>query len=187
MSLTYLLASLPFLQLGSPPPVAPEELLRRAQPVLSPPELLTLKDLLETGGRHAEHPFARAWRALETQLRNAVATARAQRLKRLPDPWLKPFPGVIRLDIRNAVEEAFQSPSPLERERKLDRSRWILLDELAGHDPFTLDTLFAYALRLRMVARWAALRPETGETVLHKEIERLFQSLPLSPISGTPA
>jgi hypothetical protein len=187
MSLTYLLASLPFLTLGNPPPLQPEDLLARALPHLSPAEAEILRDLLSTGGQRANHPFALAWRSLDTQMRNAIVLVRAQRLKRLPDPFLRPVEGTVRLDIRAAVEEAFQAPNPMERERRFDRARWRLLDELAGPDPFTLESLFAYALKLRLVVRWAALRPDVGEAVLDREVEHLLQSTPLTRLSGTSA
>jgi len=185
MSLTYLIASLPFLQFGNPPTLQPEELLRIARDHLSPADWETLKDLLETGGQQAPHSFARQWRNLETQIRNAIASARAQRLKRPVEPYLKSVSGTLRLDIPTAVEEAFQTPSPLERERKLDRCRWRLLEEMAGPDPFTLEALFAYALRLRIAIRWANLQPETGEAVLNEQVQRILHPTALPRSSGT--
>ena len=49
---------------------------------------------------------------------------------------------------------------PLERELALDRHRWALLDEMAAAPPFGVQAVFAYALKLRIVEKWAALSDE---------------------------
>lgn len=161
----FLIASLPLLQLGQRPPIALPAFLQACGEHLTPEQMAVLRDLLETDGRHSQDPFARAWFDCETELRNASVRLRARRRGVSPESFLRPQSGG-RVFLQTAVAEAFQAPDPLEREKALDRLRWRLLDELAGLDPFSLEVVYSYVLKLRLAWRWASFDPDKGAALL---------------------
>ncbi len=159
MNLYYLIASLPALEMEHAPALAPDAFAALCREHLAPAEAEAAAALAE--GRDSDHPYARAWRNTETLLRNAAARQRA--LRRGTDAALhqRPADGCdVRLE--RAVEEAFQAPDPLQRERRLDALRWRLAEELQGFDPLDARVVLAYALKLRLAVRWAARTPEAG-------------------------
>ncbi len=159
---TYLIASLPRLELGAVPPLDADELLERCRATLPERDVAELVAFTEGAdgphgaGAGAAGATAASWRALETQIRNGVARRRAQRLGVPAEPHRRPHAG-YRGDIDAAVDAAFEQPDPMARERELDALRWRLLDDLAAVDPWGLPFVLAYAMRLRLAQRWAAL------------------------------
>jgi hypothetical protein len=110
----------------------------------------------------ADSALGREWRERETQLRNAVARARANRAKRDAAPFLRPT-AQHDTGIEKAVADAFAKDTPREREWALDQFRWRMLEELAGFNPFAGRAMLAYGLRLKLVERWAAMAEPRGE------------------------
>lgn len=164
MSCYYLIASLPRLTLDGKPPLSPEDFKSRCRAQLrgrdatAAERLCNGPDFGDPGGS-ADHPFTAAWQARETQLRNAVARARAARRKTDAAGSIRDHAG-FDVYIEDAVESAFDLPTPLDREKALDRLRWTILDELAGVAPFAPSVVLAYAVKLRLAGRWAALDEE---------------------------
>ena len=66
------------------------------------------------------------------------------------------------------VVNTFTRHTPIEREMELDRFRWKIVDEVAGHDPFQLSGLLAYALKLRLAERWAQMDETRGRAKLEE-------------------
>jgi len=121
-------------------------------------------------GQPSDHPFAAAWEDKEAILRNAVAGERARIAGKDAAQWVRPTRG-CDMQIRSEVEDAFQEPDPLSREKALDKARWRIAEELQGPDPLTGKAVFAYAVKLRIVTRWAGLHAEQGR----QAFERLTQ------------
>ena len=110
------------------------------------------------------HPFVRAWRDKDTILRNAVAKARSRAAGTDAAQWLRPAQG-DDAQIERLVEDAFQQPDPLRRERALDRARWAMVEELQGFDPMHVNVALAYAVKLALALRWAKLDAGRGREV----------------------
>ena len=91
MSQYYLVASLPGLFFGDPPPFSAEALLGRCEGVLDAAGLAELGAVVHNRLDQARSPFARAWDRAETQLRSAVASARGDRLREDASPFLRDF------------------------------------------------------------------------------------------------
>lgn len=157
----YLVASLPMLFLGRPPPFTLERFRALCREQLGAADLAVLDDLLDREGAGKAHPFVRAWRESEVRLRNATARARAARTGREVAPYLRPAVG-FDVYAEQVVGEAFRRGTPLEREMELDRLRWTILEDLAAGQPFTLTAVLAYALKLRLVERWQAWDEQAG-------------------------
>jgi hypothetical protein len=159
----YFAASLPYLRAGEDPPLTLDAFRRLCRQHLTPPDAAAAVALLaeETG---SAHPAARAWNERLTQFRNAVARQRAQRTRRDVEPFLKPQ-RECSTAIEKAVASAFSAPTPLEREKALDRTLWALAEETAGLTPFTVAAVLMYGVKLRLACRWAAMDAIRGEAV----------------------
>ncbi len=161
MKVYYLVASLPPVALGEPPPWTPEEFLFHCQGALDPDAWCELSLIVEGRAEEGASEFAAWWVSLDAQLRNIQARFRAGRLNIEARPYLRTHSG-YDVAAGQAVTDAMTRTQPLERELALDRCRWNALEERILHDPFGLDVVMAYAVRLRLMERWARLSDEEG-------------------------
>jgi len=165
MSLLYLLASLPMLNFDAAPALAPAQFLEACREQLGAADAATADALLR--GEACSHPFAAAWKDKDTILRNAAARQRARRSGKEADRWLRPAQG-CDCQIESLVEDAFQEPDPLKREKELDKIRWLITEGLQGTDPLDIKVVFTYALKLAVLSRWRALSPDQGRASFQK-------------------
>ena len=95
----------------------------------------------------------------ETQLRNALARIRAARAGAAYAARAHP-PRRIRHALRGRGRAGHGSSTTRSSASSLlDRHRWALLDETGGRcRAFGVQAVFAYAFKLRLVEKWAALR-----------------------------
>jgi hypothetical protein len=162
MTYYYFAATLPSLRMDEPPPIPMGSFLASCRQHLSGRDLAALDRLLsDPFDADSTDAYVYAWVNLVRQVRNAVARHRASRLQRDPAPYFRAHEG-LDVSVETAVGEAFQKPSPLDREHALDALLWERAGELAGCDPFSRDAVLAYALRLRIAERWSALKDEMG-------------------------
>jgi hypothetical protein len=160
MNYYFFAASLPALTPDEQPPLSPEAFLAQCREYLRAADADAVAAVLDEGPPSRQR-FVRDWGRKERQLRNAIVHHRAPRLGRDPEADVRPEPefdgSVARL-----VGEAFLRPSPIDRERALDRVRWAQAEALGGYNPFSIDGILAYAVKLKLACRWAALDEETG-------------------------
>lgn len=166
----YLTATLPALTLGAPPPLASKDLPALWANLLGAEELEDVKLFAQGREFEGRSVFAKKWGAVETELRNAVARARASLLGEDVRPYLRPHHGFDILTER-AVADAFGRADPRQREWALDRFRWTRLEEMGRAGRFGLPELLAFVLRLRLVERWAGLAVETGRSRFEKWLD----------------
>jgi len=171
MSYHYLISSLPGITPGDKPALSMDEFLSNCRAQLSQQDCAALDSLLDIDSPAANHSFVKKRLARETQLRNATARQRAARRSKDAVDFIRPHSG-FDVAIENRVEEAFNISNPLEREKAIDRIRWGFLDELAGTEPFSINVILAYALKLQIAERWAAMNPQLGQEKIVKAIER---------------
>jgi hypothetical protein len=174
----YFVASLPSLVLGSPPPLRMDDFRAHADRLLAPPDAARVRALLAGDTAAAGGGLPERWAATEGQLRNATARTRAARLEMDAAPFLQAHAGFSQA-IEMAVLDAYAKPNPLERELHLDRFRWSLLDEFARGEPFGMAAVLAYALKLRLCERWAALSDEAGRTRLKDAVAAVRAAVPV--------
>lgn len=171
MSYYYFAASLPSLQLDGELPFTFSNFKALCQAHLTPAHSAQLNALDASESDSAAHPFVRAWRETDAQIRNAVARHRAARKNLDPTHFVRnevPHDGRTE----KAVADAFALKNPLQREQALDRFRWQQLDERSGFDMFSLESILAYGLKLRIVERWATLNEEDGRVRAEDLIEQ---------------
>jgi hypothetical protein len=162
----YLVASLPRLELTGIPPFTSEEMLRSSDGVLRRGHWEDLRALVEGRLRDVRTSQARRLVAAETRLRNALASLRAQRAgtEYARAAGREDEPDVV-------AARAMAAEDPLERESLLDRFRWTRLEEAAAQPPFGVQAVFAYALQLGLVEKWAALSDEAGLAVATRVVD----------------
>ena len=166
----FLAASLPLLSLDAPPEISPEAFLDGCRQHLSKRHFEAVRQVMEGRLEEADHPLLQEWRNRETQLRNTLVRVRAGRLDRDPKPFLREQAGADPA-VDKTVADAYPRGNPLEREKALDRLRWNQAEAEAGYDPFTGRAMLAYALKLRLAARWAAFSDEEGRRKLEALVE----------------
>jgi hypothetical protein len=169
MSYYYIISSLPGISLEAKPALSLDDFRALCSAQLSNADAAAVECLLDIEREPANHSFVAEWRARETQLRNASARLRAAGQSRDAADFIRSHTG-FDVSIEDRVEEAFNRSNPLERERELDRIRWTMLNELAGTDPFSANALFAYAVKLSLAERWAAMDKEAGQNKIEKAI-----------------
>ncbi len=174
----YLAASLPPLDLEEPAPWTSEAFGFHCQGALAPDEWREVMHFITGQPEQGTTPFARWWTDLDTQIRNTQARLRAARLNVEARSWQRMHSG-FDVAMEEGVLDAMQHTNPRERELALDRCRWDALTERTATDPFGLETVCAYALRLQMVERWTGLDAERGleriETFITENAEQALE------------
>lgn len=197
----YLLASVAAPRRGERPELGVADVAATFRRVLSAPRARELAAALGADGEADEpddrggtgsgtepgarpSPVARAWSDLSAQVDDAVVRARCAREGRDPAPYLKD-PAGFRVDIVEAVAEAYDAPHPGVRERRLDDLRWRLADELAATSPVGFEALYARAVQLRLAWRRAAWDAEAGWRAVEASLAA-FEDAADEPAAGTP-
>ena len=158
----YYMASLPSLSMDEPPPVSSAEFMRNCQRLLEPRDWSALSRLMQPGeSGKSSRPFIRRWRDAEASMQNTTARMRGARLKRDATQYMH-AEEQFDASAEQAALDAFSRRDPAAREESLDRFRWRQIEMLAGTDMFSVDALFAYALKLRIAERWASFDREKG-------------------------
>jgi hypothetical protein len=120
-----LVASLPHLEIGDEPPFSTEEYIDNCAKWVTEHESDILRKILLQEPDIAPCPLCKAWNNIETQLRNAVAGLRGQKLGVDFKEHLRPHEGFSG-EIEALARDAFARNDPIETEEELDRARWKL-------------------------------------------------------------
>jgi len=161
VSYYYLVAGLPLLSLDQPVPFTPDEYFLSCEHLLSDSDRTDMQHILEGHPERCRNRLVKEWVARDTQLRSAIARARAARKRVEAYPYIREFSGYDAYSEKVAAE-AMSEPNPLAREMNIDRFRWRLLDELSLADPFGAFTLFAFVIKLQMSAQWQKRTKDRG-------------------------
>jgi hypothetical protein len=165
-----LVASLPHLKIGDEPPFSIEEYIGNCAQWITENEVGILNSVLLGNYDGKNCPVCRSWYNIETQIRNAAAKHRGQKLGVDFKVFLQTHDGFSG-EIEQLVTDAFTRTDPLEVEEELDRARWQLADELAsGKDPFCFEKVLAYGIQLKIVERWNRMDVHIGKEKLEAVI-----------------
>ena len=148
MSIDYLVSSLQPLVFDGPAPCTWEQFM-----AFLPKELISVDDTFI---------FSPRWQELETQLRNAMATARGG------ERHCRSTAG-CDLYWRDRVTAAFSEKDPLKREALLDRVWWDAAAELTPvASPLSRGALETYAIRLQIVLKRNRISKEIGNGIFER-------------------
>lgn len=178
MKYTYLAASLPTLSMDTMPPLTEEAFLDQCDGVMSEDDFAEMNHILREQEDQCESSFAKRWCVFEFSLRHHIAEVRAGRLGLDPRTAV-PYHDAREALVKKSVVDAFAKSNPLEREWTLDNTRWYVLNELAREDPFGLNAILAYALKLRLAHRWAGMNGEKGTTYLNQYLQTILDAQPV--------
>ena len=153
MEYVYLVASLPQLELTTPPRLTSGALLASSAGVLRDDHWEDLRAVLEGRLDDVSAPELRPYRDAETQLRDSLARLRAARAGASYDTGAHPHGYDARC--HEVAARAMELADPLARELMLDRLRWTLLDELVVPAPFGVQAVLAYGIKLRLTEKWS--------------------------------
>lgn len=146
MPIDYIVASLQPLTFDGPAPYSKEQFLAMM------PNGFEIPDAVAGTG-------SIRWRELETQLRNAMATARGG------EKYNRATPGC---DIywQNRITAAFQEKNPLKRETMIDRVWWDAAGELTPVSaPLSKGALETYAIRLEITLKRNGIVQKNGDEI----------------------
>jgi hypothetical protein len=167
-----LVSSLPSLQIGDEPPFSTEAYVADCAQWVTERELLSLRKILLAAPDIVPCALCQKLHDLETQLRNAVARRRAQKLGVDPSDYLHRHDGFSGT-IETLVAEAFSKNDPVELEQGLDRIRWQLTNELVPlDDPFGFERVLAYGIQLKIIERWNRMDHHLGKEKLEALITK---------------
>jgi len=170
MSHWYLVSSLPTLRFGEKPPMDAKAFRAACIGWLAADELSVIDAVLSNEPPPVSD-VAQAWWDGEVQLRNAVVRVRAKKHGTDAASFLKTHSG-FSVTVEERVADAFTCPDPLEQEAELDRVRWTLAEALCMEEPFGVAAVLAFAVKIIIAERWAAL----DETVGKASVEELVSS-----------
>lgn len=142
------------------------------------------------------HPnnFVREWFAFDLNLRNVLVGLNCRSMAGKAD--LEVFSPEHRIVTRNDIAEivikssapdfslsqsfpwieqlvTMNETEPEALEKTVDSIRWDTLDELTVFSYFGIETLLAFCVKLRIVARWFKLNPKEGKQKLDKLVNEL--------------
>jgi hypothetical protein len=168
MSATFLLSSLPRLELGAEVPFSVEELRRRCEGI----DAVSLSDFdAVVAGTLGSHPFTTDYANVLTEIKNTTAALRASRWEgenvRVSE---RSYSG-YHVDLHQKIAEAMNIQNPFEREMAIERARWQITEELAGVDYFSEAKVYAYIVKLQINNRIAVFNKEAGNAVVEDFIK----------------
>lgn len=71
------------------------------------------------------------------------------------------------------LQRIIEEPDLFERERRIDLLKWNWIEENIFFHYFTIETVFAYILKLEMIERWVTLDKRTGELMFREIVKDL--------------
>jgi hypothetical protein len=171
MSTYYLISSLPLLSLDSQPLITAEAFVETCRAQLNTEDADAAEALIRN--TPSQHPFVLAWRDKDAMLRNAIARARARLADTDAERWIRPTEG-CDTSIALLVDDAFEQPNPLKREKEIDEARWLIAESLQGYDPMSVSVALGYAVKLTLALRWANLNADLGRETFEQLTRNKF-------------
>lgn len=105
-----------------------------------------------------------AWNESERNLRFALGKLRAEKMKKSFDTENRDFP----TEYLKAAAAALEMENPMEAEKYLCRFRLEILEAGRPMDAFSVDYIFYYGLKLKLLARIRQFDREAGETAYRR-------------------
>ena len=169
---TYLIASLPALSFGMKPSFSLEEFFSLCARHIPETDLARIKEAVEKPDyqlNNQELPFLKKWHQFNLALRTELARLRAGRKKVDPLQYVREEV-FIPSEVMHAANSAYRNLSLLDAEKILDLARWHFLEENSLGHFFDLETLIAYALKLKILWRWERINSCPKQEQLEKII-----------------
>ncbi|MEI6056024.1 MAG: DUF2764 family protein [Lentisphaerota bacterium] len=176
MSIYYLVSSLPSFNFGDKPFYTSEGFVRQCSDWISPENIKELErvSLIPVESYSGNIQFIKSWYELLGALNCYSVKYRALKLNRDSSSILEER-NKIYSDIEKGVQEAFSSENPMEKEKRLDRLKWSILDSLEVGHMFDFDKLCIYKLRTLLCEKWLTRKEPEGKKNLEAALSVLYK------------
>ena len=155
-----------------------------------------LKNILDrefyVAARKSRNAFVRKWYDFDLVLRNTLVAFAARLQGRAPQEefvysgeepelitWIKEnfkqedFGLKLRLSYAEDLFSALSLSDVYERERRVDRFRWNMAEEMVRGEDFDLNAVLAYFVKAGILQRWKNLDKERGLTLLRDTVAQM--------------
>ena len=170
MSYYALIANLPNIYIGMEDPINIKDFFNLCVVHLNNHEKHILNGVLENDSINEEdHSFLKKWNQLNIQIKNNIVKKRAQIRNLDPKVYILDhtnYSGSVDYSISRALEEK----NPADIEKKIDQTRFKILNELINNDYFSLSKILAYAFQLKIVLKWDSFDSDKGYEKLEQMI-----------------
>jgi hypothetical protein len=173
----YTVASLPFLDFDSDPPMTEEEFIDICTKECSEKDFTLLQSISLTppGSSGETNTVVDSFYTWERSLRNELVILRAKKKGVDPDAYIRE--GNEDLGSVQTARGALMSESPLAVEETLNKARWIYLDQLETGHYFDLEKLAVYKLKLEILENKAKTDKERGKEMYHTIMDHCDKKL----------
>lgn len=171
----YTIASLPFLDFDSDPPLTYDEFLSTCRKECSKHDFTLIREISLVPGDSlpGKSHVAECFYALERSLRNELVLLRAKKLGIDPDKYVQE--GKEELEPVKVARNAFMNESPLAAEKILNKARWMYLDQLEVGHHFDVEKLIVYKLKLKILEGIAETDKDRGRE-MYNSIMQYFDN-----------
>lgn len=176
MSIYYLVSSLPSFNFGDKPFYSSEGFVKQCADWISPDELTELQklSLIPEEKYSGNNELIKSWYELTGALSCYCVKIRASKLNRDASVIAREQKAFDSF-IEKSVQEAFSSENPMEKEKKLDRLKWKILDTLEAGHSFDFETLCIYKLRTILCEKWFDRKEPEGKKNLESTLSVLYK------------
>lgn len=165
----YFCATLPELVCGTPAEISLKDFDDMAKKELSAKRFAQLVSM--DGDEEKDMPeIYRELRKFDRFLKLRIAEKRAEELNCETE---LPRPDEIHTEVDFALPAAANAGDPLERERLVDKIRWMKIDDLESCHNLDFVTLCAYRLRLDMLEKYRKRNAGNGNQLFEDTVARL--------------
>ena len=173
MNYSYFAASLPMLLFESDSPMKESDFIELCREQLSSSDFEALTALLTA--KPSGNSFVVRWRNVSNQIRNAIVKCRVQKGgldESLVLKWSKEQKG-LSVYVESRVIAAFQEKNPIQREKQISKLFWDMAEEIGGFDPFSSNAIFAYGVKMKILAKKACFNSAEGEKRIREISEKI--------------
>lgn len=140
---------------------------------------------------HHGNAFVRKWFTFDGILKNTLVAFAARKQGRSPEDefveaasaplleWIREdlnegdFGLKLRLSYAEEMFAALDLPDVFERERAIDRFRWLMAEEMVRGKDFQLDRVLCYMLQAGILRRWQKMDAESGREYLREAVSEM--------------
>jgi hypothetical protein len=139
----------------------------------------------------AENKFIRKWFEFEMDLTNILTAANCRKYKleikneligdneiteKLIKSNARDFGISYEFPRLESILRATEEENIIDREKRIDLIKWVLLDEWTFFNYFTIERIFAYTIKIEIIERWLKLDRDTGNKLFSDLLNSLEKS-----------
>ena len=165
----YLISSLPMLSMDTKPSISYQEFLSLCKEQLSSSDYNELTKAVFSSTEKAHHPLMKRW---ERYIDDVLSILKEERGRKLG--WHQDVKSSVNNPaLRERIHRACYSMNPLEGEKELLSIYFDFLNTSATSDPFDIEVLMVYALKIQIIERMDSFDTQKGR----EEFKRLFGNI----------